>query len=144
MRLTFRNIGAPDLPKRGYTPDNAPIAALLLDIEADFSIEEDGRTLWSEELFQVAELAYRMAQWLQVPDEVRGNFELDSMDWAERGVIRIVRCDEGWRVGTALEPDLWTAPVPWGDLVAEIRRFDRAVREATASLGFNPDFIPQV
>ncbi|WP_234376752.1 DUF7878 domain-containing protein [Streptomyces sp. CB01201] len=142
MRLVFRNIGAQDLPRRGYTPGNAPVEALLLDIEADLSIEEGGRTLWSEEFFQVAELAYELARWLQVPEEDRGNFELDSMDWAERGVIRIVRSEGGWRVGTVLEPDLWTAPMSWDDLVAEIRRFDGAVREATASLGIDPDFIP--
>ncbi|MFI1176833.1 DUF7878 domain-containing protein [Streptomyces melanogenes] len=143
MRLDFRNIGAPDLSKRGYTPANAPLVALLLDIEADFSIEEDGRTLWSQECFQVAELARELAHWLQVPEGDRGDFELDSMDRAERGVVRIVRSDTGWRLGTVLEPDLWTAPVCWEDLVAEIARFNHAVRQATASLGIDPHFIPQ-
>ncbi|MFK8906239.1 hypothetical protein [Streptomyces sp. YS-3] len=144
MRFVFGNIGAPDLPKRGYTPGNAPLIALLLDIEADFAIEEDGQTLWEDVHFQVAELAFELATWLQSPREYRCDFELDSMDWSERGVVRIVGCDGGWRVGSVLEPDLWSAPVSWEDLVAEIHRFIRAVREATAALGIDPGFLPKV
>lgn len=38
----------------------APLAVLLLDIEAELSIWEQGRMVWSEEAFPVAELAYHL------------------------------------------------------------------------------------
>lgn len=33
-------------------------------------------------------------------------------------------------------------PVGWADLVSEIRRFDRRVREGVAALGVDPAFVP--
>jgi hypothetical protein len=116
---------------------------LLLDIEAELSIWEQGREVWSEEAFPVAELAYYLALWLQSPAAGHENFELDSMQ-AEKGMIGIVHSDEGWRVGSILTPDFWTSPVAWDVLVAEIKRFDRAVREGIAGMGIDPRFIPEL
>ena len=115
---------------------------LLLDIEAELSIWEQGRVVWSEEQFPVAELAYHLALWLQRPAAGHENFELDSMQ-AEEGLIRIVNSDEGWRIGSIYTPGFWTSPVPWNVLVAEIEQFDRAVREGIAAMGVEPSFIPK-
>ncbi|MFI1768948.1 hypothetical protein ACH41H_43920 [Streptomyces sp. NPDC020800] len=49
------------MPRRGLTPQEAPLAVLLLDIEAELSIWEQGRAVWSGEQFPVAELAYHLA-----------------------------------------------------------------------------------
>jgi hypothetical protein len=57
---------------------------------------------------------------------------------AEKGVIGTVHSDEGWRVGSLFTPDFWTAPVAWDVLMAEIKRFDRAVREGIVGMGVDP------
>ena len=141
MQFVCRNFGVSDLSRRGFTAQEAQSEVLLLDIEAQLSIWEDGRAVWSEEAFPVAELAHHLALWLQSPDAGRDDFELDSMQ-AAAGLIRIVRSDEGWLVGSHFTPDFWTVPVSWGVLVAAIEQFDRSVREGTAALGIDPAFIP--
>ncbi|WP_369383220.1 hypothetical protein [Streptomyces sp. cg36] len=130
------------MPRRGLTPQEAPLEVLLLDIDAELSIWEQGRKVWSEEAFPVAELAYHLALWLQGPAAGHEGFELDSMQ-ADPGLIRIVSSDEGWRVGSLFTPDFWTAPVAWDVLVAELKQFDRSVRQGVAAMGIDPAFIPQ-
>ncbi|WP_259370992.1 MULTISPECIES: hypothetical protein [Streptomyces] len=136
------NFGLSDLPRRGLTPQEAPLAALLLDIEAELSVWEQGRKAWSEEAFPVAELAYHLALWLQSPTAGHEDFELDSMQ-AEERLIRIVSSDGGWRMGSIFTPDLWTSPVAWDVLVAEIKQFDRSVREGVTAMGVDPAIIPE-
>lgn len=143
MRFVCRNFGLSDLPRRGLTPGEAPPEVLLLDVEAELSIREAGRTLWAEAAFPVAELAYHLALWLRSPDAGEADFELDSMQ-ADPGLIRIVAAEAGWRIGSAVTPDFWTAPVTWDVLVAEIERFDRSVRAGIAAMGVDPAFIPEV
>ncbi|SEC02939.1 hypothetical protein SAMN05216532_0244 [Streptomyces sp. 2231.1] len=62
---------------------------------------------------------------------------------AQEGMIRIVHSDEGWRVGSVFTPDFWTPPVAWEVLVAEVKRFDRVVREGIDGMGIDPAFIPK-
>ncbi|MEV3969852.1 hypothetical protein AB0K68_17135 [Streptomyces sp. NPDC050698] len=142
MQFVCRNFGLSDLPRRGLTPQEAPLEVLLLDIEAELSIWEQGREVWSEEAFPVAELAYHLALWFQSPAAGHEDFELDSMQAGE-GMIRIVHSDEGWRVGSIFTPDFWTPPLAWDVLVAEIKRFDGAVREGIAGMGIDTAFIPE-
>ena len=142
MQFVCRNFGLSDMPRRGLTLQEAPLAVLLLDIDAELSIWEQGREVWCEEAFPVAELVYHLALWLRRPSAGHEGFELDSMQ-AEKGLIRIVESDEGWRVGSTFTPGFWTAPVTWKVLVAEIKRFDRAVREGIAAMGIDPAFIPE-
>ncbi|WP_327722377.1 hypothetical protein OG381_04045 [Streptomyces sp. NBC_00490] len=113
---------------------------LLLDIEAELSIWEQGRVVWSEGTFPVAELAYRLALWLQGPAAGREDFAFESMQ-AEEGVIRIVNTGEGWRVGSIFTPDFWTSPVTWDALAEAIGQFDRSVRAGVASMGVEPSFL---
>ncbi|MEV0278897.1 hypothetical protein AB0I22_21280 [Streptomyces sp. NPDC050610] len=142
MRFVCRNFGLSDLPQRGLTPQEAPLAVLLLDIEAELSVWEQGRMVWSEEAFPVAELAYHLALWLQRSAGGHEDFELDSMQ-AEEGLIRIVNSADGWRVGSILTPDMWTSPVTWGALASAIKQFDRSVREGVAAMSIDPTFIPE-
>jgi hypothetical protein len=108
VQFGCRNFGLSDLPRRGLTPQKAPLEMLLLDIEAELSMWEQGREVWSEEAFPVAELAYHLVLWLLSPAAGYEDFELDSMQ-AEKGLIRIVRSDQGWRVGSRFT-DFWPAP----------------------------------
>jgi RimJ/RimL family protein N-acetyltransferase len=142
VRFVCRDFGLSDLPRRGLAPHEAPLEVLLLDIEAELSIWEDGRVVWSEEAFPVAELAYHLALWIQRPGAGREDFELDSMQ-AEPGLVRIMHSDEGWRIGSILAPEFWTSPVAWDVLVAAIKQFDRSVREGIRALGMDPAFLPQ-
>ncbi|WP_432247286.1 hypothetical protein ACRAR1_04250 [Streptomyces sanyensis] len=142
MRFVCRNFGLSDMPRRGLTPQEAPLEVLLLDVEAELSIREQGREVWSEEAFPVAELAYHLAHWLRSPAAGHEDFELDSMQ-AEEGLIRIVNSYGGWRVGSTVTPDFWTSPVAWGVLVAEIGQFHRSVRKGIAAMGVDPSFIPE-
>lgn len=143
MRFVCRNFGLSDLPRRGLAPHEAPVEVLLLDIEAELSIWEEGRVVWAEDAFPVAELAYHLALWLQNPAASQEGFELDSMQ-AGVGLIRIVDSDEGWRIGSNFTPDFWTSPVAWDVLVAEIKELDRSVHEGVAAMGIGPSFIPEV
>lgn len=104
MQFVCRNFGLWDLPRRGLTQQEVPLEVLLLDIEAEMSIWEDGRPVWSEEAFPVAELAHHLALWLHSPNVGRQDFQLDyrsrlhsealtdSSDWwgdhAMTGLIR--------------------------------------------------------
>ncbi|GGU13537.1 hypothetical protein [Streptomyces coeruleorubidus] len=142
MRFVCRNFGLSDLPRRGLAPHDAPLEVLLLDIEAELSIWEEGRMVWSEVAFPVAELAYHLALWLQSSAVGQEGFELDSMQ-ADAGLIRIVGSDAGWRIGSNLTPGFWTSPVAWDVVVAEIKQFDRSVREGVAAMGIEPSFIPE-
>jgi hypothetical protein len=142
MRFVCQNIGLSDLQRRGLTPQEAPLEVLLLDIEAELSLWEQGRVVWSEEAFPVAELACQLVPWLHGPAADREDFALESMQ-AEEGVIRIVNTGGGWRVGSILTPDFWTSPVTWDALVEAIGQFDRSVRAGVASMGIEPSFLPE-
>lgn len=142
MRFACRNFGVSDLPRRGLAPSEAPLEVLLLDIDAELSVWDDECQLLSEEMFPVAELAYWLMHWLQSPDAEAQDFELDSMS-ADPGLIWIVGSEEGWRVGSHLEPDVWTSPVAWDLLANEIRGFVHSVREGVVALGIDPAFIPE-
>lgn len=62
---------------------------------------------------------------------------------ADPGLIRILQSDEGWRLGSILTPDFWTAPVTWGVLVAAIEQFNRSVREGIDAMGIDPALHPK-
>ncbi|WP_406177329.1 hypothetical protein [Streptomyces sp. NBC_00996] len=82
----------------------------------------------------MAELASHLTLWLQSPAADQEDFELDSIQ-AEPGPIPIVSSDEGRWVGSIVTPDVWTSLVAWDVLVAEIKQFDRSVREGVAAMG---------
>jgi len=68
----------------------------------------------------LAELARSLALWLHRPDGERGDFAFDSMSYADVGEVRIAGSMEGWRIGSVSEPDIWTSPVTWEVLAAEL------------------------
>ncbi|MFI9808673.1 hypothetical protein ACIHEJ_30680 [Streptomyces sp. NPDC052301] len=144
VRFAYRNLGAPDLDRRGLEPATAPRHVLLVDIEADLVVGDGERVLFAEGLFPVAELACALVGWVGLPDGERGDFAFDSMSYADVGEVRIAGSAEGWRVGSVSQPDDWTSPVAWDVLVAEIERFASAVRGDVAGIGVDPALIPRL
>ncbi|MFF4574417.1 hypothetical protein [Streptomyces sp. NPDC001410] len=144
VKFVYENLAAQDLDRRGLRPETAPTALLLVDIEADLTIRDEGRVVMAEGLFPVAELARSLVGWLRRPAGERGDFEFDSMSYADVGEVRILGSAEGWRVGSVSEPDSWTSPVGWEVLVAEIERFVTAVRKDVVAPGAEPGLIPEL
>ena len=142
MKFALRNFGAPDLPRRGLTANSAPVAVLLVDIEADLVISDNSRTVWSEDRFPVAELACALSLWLRLPDGERGNFTFDSMSYDVPGAVRITTTDEGWGVGSVFATDTQSSPATWESLVPDLVEFIEEVRDGVTALGINPAFIP--
>ncbi|MBB4949695.1 hypothetical protein F4556_005230 [Kitasatospora gansuensis] len=143
MELVFRNLAAADLPRRGLSPESAPVYVLLLDIEADLTISDTGQVVWAEKLFPVAELACELMDWLRTPDGERGDFAFDSMTYDEPGAVLITRSEQGWQVGSVFAADTWTSPMAWDRLVTDLVQFVDEVRHGVAAIGINPDFIPE-
>ncbi|MEU9496881.1 hypothetical protein AB0D73_34585 [Streptomyces sp. NPDC048215] len=142
VNFAYRNVGIPDLYRRGLRPETAPLEVLLVDIEADLVIRDGSQVVMAEGLFPVAELARDLVGWLGQLDGDRDDFEFDSMSYADVGEVRIVGSVEGWRVGSVSEPGLWTSPVGWDVLVSEIAQFVTAVRKDVVALGVEPGLIP--
>ncbi|MFD8596648.1 hypothetical protein ACFV1L_16765 [Kitasatospora sp. NPDC059646] len=140
--LAFRDVGTPDLARRGLTPASAPPAVLLLDVEADLSVDDDGRTVWSEPAFPVAELARELALRLRLPAEERTDFAFDSMTYDVPGAVRIAATGDGWRVGSVFAPDAWSSPCPWPVPARALTAFTDSVRTRVAALGADPHLVP--
>ncbi|MGK5547007.1 hypothetical protein ACSNOH_20075 [Streptomyces sp. URMC 127] len=51
LRLTCRGFAAPDLPRRGLAPQETHPAVLLVDTEAELTLRDGDRVLWTEEAF---------------------------------------------------------------------------------------------
>lgn len=148
MEFSYRNLGAADLARRGYRPETAPRAVLLLDIEADLVVRDgDGRPLFAEDAFPVAELADALVAWLHpgpapaAPTPDPGEFVFHSLSYADPGAVLVRRSPQGWRVGSAFEPGTWSEPLPLPVLAAAVARFADAVRRDIADLGVDPDAV---
>ncbi|WP_306366648.1 hypothetical protein [Nocardiopsis sp. CC223A] len=166
MEFSHRNLGAADLSRRGYRPGTAPRAVLLLDIEADLVVRDgDGRPLFAEDAFPVAELADTLVAWLHhgsaaatavsgpatsdrpddpddpggpdTPDDP-GECVFHSLSCAEPGAVLVRRSPQGWRVGSAFDPGAWSRPLPLPVLAAAVVRFADAVRRDVADQGVVP------
>ncbi|MFG2823762.1 hypothetical protein ACGFX4_30600 [Kitasatospora sp. NPDC048365] len=135
------SLGAPDLPRRGLSAGSAPLAVLLLDVEADLELRDGDRTVWSERAFPVAELARTLSSWLSLPDRERADFAFDSMAYDAPGAVRIAPEADGWRVGSVHAPGSWTTPMEWAALRAGLVEFVEAVRTGVAELGVDPDLV---
>ncbi|MEU6776742.1 hypothetical protein [Streptomyces sp. NPDC046759] len=64
------------------------------------------------------------------------------MSYEEMGIVRIAESPEGWRLGSVVDPDIWSSPVAWEVLVTEIEAFVAAVRDDVAGIGAGAGLIP--
>jgi hypothetical protein len=74
---------------------------LLLGIVATLVIEVDDRVLYREEMFPIVELRSELAKWVDAGGlRVGRDFELESMETEEKGVVWLRRVESGWRIGS--------------------------------------------
>jgi hypothetical protein len=74
---------------------------LLVGVVASFSIKVGTRVLFSEGDFPIVELRVQLAQWHGGGSLAGKNFELDSLESDEPGIVWIRRSKGGgWRVGS--------------------------------------------
>ncbi|MEU7166928.1 hypothetical protein AB0A70_20170 [Streptomyces morookaense] len=132
MKIAYRNLHVDE-------PSGPGLAELLLSLEADVKISDDEQVILAESDFPVAELAYYLSEWLDTAEESEG-FEFDSMS-ADPGLVRIVKRDDGWAVGSIFEPGSWTRPVDRQAVEEEVRRFVKQVRADLAAIGIDPKII---
>ncbi|MFD9499752.1 hypothetical protein [Streptomyces sp. NPDC060035] len=136
MEFTYTNITTDEL-------HGTRLEEFLINIEADITIADDGRIVFSEGRFPVTELARDLTEWATsgnpAPDR---DFEWDSMSFAELGAIRIQQREGGWRLGSAYDPEVWSSSLPWAALSQAIYEYVKHVRADVEKLGINPSFIP--
>ncbi|MER5476399.1 hypothetical protein ABT026_05385 [Streptomyces sp. NPDC002734] len=144
VQLAYRNLGMPDLYRRGLRPWTAGSEVLLVDIEADLFVQDGSRVVCGDVCFPVAELARELVHWLRRPDGERGDFAFDSQSYPDVGEVLITASAEGWRIGSVSEPDVWTSPVAWEVLATEVGRFVTAVRDDVTGMGVRPGLIPDL
>lgn len=105
----------------------------VTSVVTDFEIDVDGECLFSETSFPVIELAGALLRWKSVSGEGRCDFEFESMDFEEPGLMWIRREGDGWRVGSLLQefPDLTVRSADELDRAIDgfVADLERAARE---------------
>lgn len=135
--LRFGVVGAPDLPRRIdqlRTSDRLTAltgAEVLLDVEADFAVQDGGRVVFAEPSFPVAELAWALGRWVPAQGEPADDFRFDSMAYDVPGAVQIIGTEDGWTIGSCFAATT-TAPHSWATVHQEVRGFVDAIKAATA------------
>lgn len=132
MKFSYTNL-------RSGEPASPTLAELLIDVEADLVIWDGTRQVLSEPSFPVGELAYHLGAWIN--DTAHPAFVLDTMS-TDPGWVTIKETEDGWIVGSVLEPDVWLTPVPRPELEAEVRLLVRNVRADLQAMGIDSSFFP--
>jgi hypothetical protein len=79
----------------------AEVSDLLLGVSANFEIRVDGRILFSEPMFPVVELRVALKQWLEDGFKRHNDFEFESMESEEAGIVWLrYQNSGGWRIGS--------------------------------------------
>ena len=124
-------VGAPDLTDlRTFHATGCRItgAELLLYVEADLQLRDNGVVLFEEPRFEVAALAQALTAWVGDGAEPDHDFEHSPDAYEEPGVVRIARSGEGWVAGscfaaTTTSPHTWETVKDFvGAFVTEIHR----------------------
>ncbi|MEU2622940.1 hypothetical protein ABZ642_33265 [Streptomyces sp. NPDC007157] len=136
MLISYSNFTTQDL--RGTS-----LEQLYTNIEADLRVADGDVLVYSEILFPVAELASELMNWIRETDSERPDFTLDSMSFAEEGVVSITRASGGWRIGSVLSPGISSGIIDESSLLQEIRQFAGLVQRDVAAAGINPALLFQ-
>ncbi|WP_116811504.1 hypothetical protein [Steroidobacter cummioxidans] len=96
LRINLRNL-------RSSASGTKSLPDLLIGITADLEVNADGLSIYEEPDFPVLELAYHLRKWVDVKPDQRADFNLDSMESSELGLVRILRTDGGWSIGSCHE-----------------------------------------
>lgn len=130
-------VGAPDLRRRiDKLRSSGRLTALtgaevLLDVEADFTIQDGGRVVFVEPSFPVAELAWALGRWAPAQGEPEDDFRFDSMAYDVPGAVQIIGTGAGWTIGSCFAATT-TAPRAWAVVHQEVQTFVDAIKAATA------------
>ena len=73
---------------------------VIVNLEADLTMEFEGNVIYEEVSFPVAELAFALIKWAQSRAADRPDFEFDSMSAEEPGLVWVRRTNGGSRVGS--------------------------------------------
>jgi len=73
---------------------------IVFNISGDLQVTVDGSLAWTCPSTNLVELAVALQAWLREGIHKSEDFELESVDFEEKGVLWIRRTDEGWRVGS--------------------------------------------
>ncbi|MFF4305443.1 hypothetical protein [Streptomyces sp. NPDC001601] len=134
MIISYSNFTTRDL--RGTS-----VEQLCTNIEADLLVADGDVLIYNEVLFPVAELASELTNWIRDPESVRPDFALDSMSFAEKGVVSITRTAGGWRIGSVLSPGVVSGVVDESALLQQIRQFAGLVQRDMAAAGIDPHLL---
>lgn len=137
MRFAYFNLNAAEL-------QGGSVAELLVNLEADLEIVDEGRVIYSERAFPVVELARELVAWIESACAKHENFEFISLSFEEKGVVRIVHSSEGWLVGSVFESELSSRPIGWNELSEAVRSFAANVRRDLGQLGVGAWLIPDL
>ncbi|MYW48031.1 hypothetical protein [Streptomyces sp. SID161] len=119
------------------------VEQLFTNVEADLRVADGDVLVYEEVRFPVAELASVLLEWIREPESERPDFVLDSMSFAEKGVISITRAPGGWRIGSVFSPGVRSGVVDDSSLLREIRRFAGLVRRDVIAAGIDPAFLAE-
>lgn len=133
MKITYTNLEV-------GVPAGPTLAECLIAIEGDLQVLDGDRQILAEPAFPLGELAHHLSQWRN--STTRETFVLDTMS-TDPGWLLIEEREEGWSVGSILEPDVWSAPVDWVTLDGILRKLVNQLRSDLSSRGVNPDCIPE-
>lgn len=125
-------VGAPDLTNlRTFHATGRRIteAELLLYVEADLELCDNGVVLFEEPRFEVATLARELIAWAGAePDH---DFEHSPGSYEEPGVVRIAQTGEGWVAGSCFATTT-TTPRTWETVNDFVGAFVTEVHRCTA------------
>jgi hypothetical protein len=73
---------------------------LLLGIVATLEVSVESRLLYREEMFPIVELRVALERWLGSGLPAGDDFEFQSMESDEKGLVWLHKVDSAWRIGS--------------------------------------------
>lgn len=114
-------------------------SSVLLGVVANFEILIGERLLFAEADFPVLEFARSAHIWLSDEDHGTSNFEYDSAESAESGLVWFRREGSGWRVGSLFQEYPATRTFSLDEIEQTVERFiQNLTQECRSHLGLDP------
>ena len=134
VKIIYENFSIDDL--QGST-----MADFFVNIEADVAMIDEGKVIYSELAFPVAELARALRDWVE-SGELRGDeFSFDSLSFGEPGSVFVKARSGSWLWGSGFSPGESSALQSWNQIIDTISEFTDSVRRDIRSVGIDADYI---
>jgi len=114
MEFKFTDLSVEQIPERseiGY----------LIGVEASLIISDCGCIILNEPIFPVLELAWSLGRWRD--SSPLCDFEFDSLDYEEVGVVSIQRDEDKWVVSSCFNPSVCSVPYEQGIIFSVVTSF---------------------